>query len=256
VAGSGYEVHRFASIGSTNDWALAAARDGAPDGTIAVADVQHAGRGRLDRRWEAPEGSALLCSVLLRVTLAPEDRHLCTVAVALAALDACAETAGVRVGLKWPNDLVVEDRKLAGILAESDGVAAADGTTAIVVGLGLNLTWPGPPGVGGTSLLAETGRTVERDAFLAALLAALQGFDAELRDETGRLQLMAQYRARLVTLGREVRVELHDGVVYGVARGVTSAGHLVVETTDGARELSVGDVVHLRAGTSREFDRE
>jgi BirA family biotin operon repressor/biotin-[acetyl-CoA-carboxylase] ligase len=247
VTPSGFAVHRLGEVDSTNDWALAAARDGAPDGTVAVADFQRLGRGRLGRRWEAPPGSALLCSVLLRVALDPASRHLCSVAVALAALDGCEAAAGLRASCKWPNDLVVDDRKLAGILAETDGAVDHDGATPIVVGIGLNLTWPGPPDAHGTSILDATGRTVGRDAFLDAFLDALCGRDAALRDGAGRDGLVRDYRSRLATLGRRVRVELHERAVEGVAADVTAGGHLVVATDRGAVEVAAGDVVHLRA---------
>lgn len=246
VPASGFELHRLEATDSTNDWALTAARDGAPDRTVVVADFQRRGRGRLDRRWEAPAGSALLCSVLLRLTLDVADRHLCAVAVGLAALEACAASAALDVGIKWPNDLVVEDRKLGGILAETDGREDADGSTAIVVGLGLNVSWPGPPEANGTSLEAASGRTVTRDALLAAYLAALDARDRELRTLDGRCALVRSYRRLLVTLGRRVRVQLLDGDVVGVAKDVNEQGHLVVVSEQGTRAFATGDVVHLR----------
>jgi BirA family transcriptional regulator, biotin operon repressor / biotin---[acetyl-CoA-carboxylase] ligase len=254
VVASGFTVHHLGETDSTNDWLLAAARDGAPNRTVAVADFQRAGRGRLDRRWEAPAGSSLLCSLLLRVRLAPQDRHRCTVAVALAAAEACEAVAGTPVSLKWPNDLVIADRKLAGVLAETDGVTDDDGTTAVVVGLGCNLTWPGPPEAGGTSLLEASGRHVERDALLDATLGALEPLLAEVRADGPALA--ARYRSRLVTLGRAVRVELAGAAFEGVARDVTDAGALVVDTPDGTRTVTAGDVVHVRAGTGRAEGRE
>jgi len=246
VPASGFVVHRFDETDSTNDWALAAGRDGAPDRTVAVADFQRRGRGRLDRRWEAPPGSALLCSVLLRAVLGAEDRHLCAVAVALAARQACGVVAGLDVGLKWPNDLVVGDKKLGGILAESDGGTDDVGATAVVVGLGLNLTWDGPAEAGGTSILAATGTGVDRDALLAAYLDALGARVDDLRSAKGRAALVREYRARLVTIGRRVAVQLHDASFEGTALDVTDRGHLVVATDAGTRTVAAGDVVHLR----------
>src|SRR4051812_27340870 len=108
---------------------------GAPEGLAAVADHQTAGRGRLGRAWVAPPGASLLLSVLFRPDLAPERLHLTTAAVALAAAEACEAVAGVLPVLKWPNDLLVGDRKLAGVLAESR-------LPAVVVGIGLNVNWP------------------------------------------------------------------------------------------------------------------
>jgi BirA family transcriptional regulator, biotin operon repressor / biotin---[acetyl-CoA-carboxylase] ligase len=246
VSASGFEVHRLVATDSTNDWALGAARDGAPDRTVVVADFQRRGRGRLDRRWEAPAGTALLCTVLLRTELDVVDRHLCAVAVGLAALEACAASAELDVGLKWPNDLVVAGRKLGGILAETGGHEDDDGTTAVVVGLGLNVSWPGPPEANGTSLEAASGRTVTRDQLLEDYLDALDARDRDLRTPRGRTSLLREYRRSLVTLGRRVRVQLFDTDVVGVADDVDDQGHLVVVTEQGTRALATGDVVHLR----------
>lgn len=246
VGASAFHVYRLGSVDSTNNWMLAAAREGAGDRIVAVADYQERGRGRLDRTWEAPAGSSLLCSILLRVALEAPDRHLASVAVALAATEACAAEAGLAVRLKWPNDLVVDDRKLGGVLAETDGLADADGATPIVVGIGMNLRWPGPPGAGGTSVLEASGRDVDRDAILDALLVALEARDGQLREETGRAVLVEAYRAQLVTLGRRVRVELHDRTIEGTACDVTDGGLLVVESASGRATIASGDVVHLR----------
>ena len=151
-------VRRFAEIDSTNRYLLDEARAGAPEGAVAVADYQSAGRGRLGRRWEAPPGSNLLTSVLLRPALAVDELHLCTVAVALAAAAACEGGRGVVPELKWPNDLMVGGRKLGGILAEA--LPAGTGATAPMagrrrlagsrsVGLGLNVRLAASrPGIG------------------------------------------------------------------------------------------------------------
>ncbi len=127
-AGAGadrFAVRRFASIDSTNRWVLDEARAGAPEGLVAVADHQAAGRGRRGRTWEAAPGSSLLVSVLLRPgawrpALGPDRVHLLTMAAGLALADAVGLVAGIEAGLKWPNDLVVGDRKLAGLLAEAE----------------------------------------------------------------------------------------------------------------------------------------
>jgi len=251
VRASSFAVHRFADIDSTNDWLLAAARGGAMDRTAAVADFQRRGRGRLDRRWEAPTGTALLCSVLLRATLEVKDRHLASIAVSLSAVHAVRAVAPCDVGLKWPNDLVVGHRKLGGVLAETDGIADPDGTTALVVGLGVNLTTVGPADADGTSLLDETGTPTDRDRLLDVYLDELAVRADDLGSKTGRAALLRAYREHLVTLGRAVRVTLNDASFDGVATSITDEGHLVVAT--GARDVVVaaGDVVHVRATHNR-----
>ncbi|MCZ7534797.1 MAG: biotin--[acetyl-CoA-carboxylase] ligase [Acidimicrobiia bacterium] len=133
------EVRWFAEIDSTNRYLLDEAAASAPEGLVAVADVQTAGRGRLGRRWEAPSGASLLASALLRPDLPAERLHLVTVAAGVAAARAVADLAGIRAGLKWPNDLVIGGRKLAGLLAETPG------GRALVVGMGLNVKWAAFP---------------------------------------------------------------------------------------------------------------
>jgi BirA family biotin operon repressor/biotin-[acetyl-CoA-carboxylase] ligase len=255
------DVRRFAEIDSTNTWLLAEARSGAAEGLVAVADHQSAGRGRLDRRWEAAPGAALLTSVLLRPVLEPGALHLVTALVALSALGACERTAGVEVGLKWPNDLVVDDAKLAGVLAEADPSAPGGppGSVAVVVGIGINIAAPGPSvGPRQAASLAELvaagrGSTVpSRDELLAALLGELERRRPELDSAGGRRALAADLRHRCVTLGRAVRVELPSSVLVGTAVELTDDGLLVVDTGDGRRVVSAGDVVHLRGAADGE----
>lgn len=221
---AGWHVHRVAETGSTNADLIAAADDGAPDRTVLVAGHQTAGRGRLDRRWEAPAGANLLASLLFREV--PEQHPVAlTHRVSLAAVEACRCVAGVVPVLKWPNDLLLDDRKLAGILAQR----TAGG--AVVVGIGINVGWA-PDGA------ARLGDEYAPDDVLVALLEA---FDA-LPDDIG-----PAYRAALATLGRRVRVELFDGVVEGTAVDVGSDGRLVVlDDCAISHRIDVGDVVHLR----------
>jgi BirA family biotin operon repressor/biotin-[acetyl-CoA-carboxylase] ligase len=246
--GGTWDVHRFDEIDSTNAYLHRQARLGAPEGTVAVAEHQSAGRGRLDRRWEAPPGASLLASVLFRPDFDPSELHLCTAAMALAAAEACRRVAGIGPVLKWPNDVVVGEEKLAGVLAEAEFDGGPDGAVAVVVGLGLNIDWPGPAGVGGTCLLELGGEPVDRPALLSALLDALSARRALLDSGAGRREVVAELRNRCATLGRRVRVELAAEAVVGVATEIDDAGHLVVRTSDGPRTVSAGDVVHLRPG--------
>jgi BirA family transcriptional regulator, biotin operon repressor / biotin---[acetyl-CoA-carboxylase] ligase len=273
------ELRRFSEIDSTNRYLLDAARSGAPEGTVVFADHQTAGRGRLDRRWEAPPGDNLLVSFLVRPSLAVEELHLCSAAVALAAADACARVAGLAPDLKWPNDLVVGERKLGGILAEvvPGGPAGSTGAAevGVVVGLGLNVRWPPPDGGNtmhdaemhapadahtahhsevdevlrsATSILKETGRALQP---MEVLLEVLTGLDRRLTQLTRRDErhaLAGEYRRRCVTVGRTVRVSLTDESFTGAAVDITPEGHLVVDVGVCFRTVSAGDVVHVRAG--------
>ncbi len=241
--GGTWDVRRFVDIDSTNAYLRREARGGAPEGAVAVADHQSAGRGRLDRRWESPPGASLLVSMLFRPEFDPSELHLCTAAVALAAVEACRRVAGVEAVVKWPNDLLVGDAKLAGVLAEAEFLS---GSCAMVVGLGLNIEWPGPAGAGGTCLSDLRSSRVDRDELLDALLDVLSARRGLLDSAPGRREVAAELRRRCATLGQPVRVELAAQTVVGVAVEVDDAGHLVVETAHGRHTVAAGDVVHLR----------
>jgi len=270
------DVRRFGSIDSTNRYLLDEARAGAPEGVVAVADHQTAGRGRLGRSWEAPPGANLLLSVLLRPVLDPADRHLATTAVALAAVDAIgalglggsggsggpgetqgSDSLGAPVGIKWPNDLVdPHGRKLAGVLAETD-LLPASGTgghpAPIVVGIGINVNWPDgdadlPSELRGlaVSLRMLAGGPVDREELLVNLLAALDPRTADLGLPAGRRRLSQDLLAACTTIGKSVRVDLADGSFEGTATGITPEGHLLVASHGVTRSVVAGDVVHVR----------
>jgi len=216
-----------AETGSTNADLLAAGATGAADRTVLAADHQTAGRGRLDRRWEAPPGTNLLVSMLLREL--PDDPHVVTQRVALAAIAACKATAGVAVMLKWPNDLLLDGAKLAGILAQTG--TSPDGPF-VVVGLGLNVGWAPPD-------MARLGDATTPRTLLRALLSV---FD-ELPVDIGAL-----YRANLATIGQLVRIELPgERFITGRAIDVEPDGRLVVlDDCAVTHRIDTGDVVHLR----------
>ena len=234
----------MAETGSTNDDLAAAARAGEPAGAVLVADHQTAGRGRLGRRWEAPPGASLLVSVLLRSTAATSSRlHGSIHAVGLAARAACADVAGFTPGLKWPNDLVADDRKLAGVLAEAVMVEGV--VTAVVVGMGLNIEWPPEPTEEAVALRWLAGAPVDHDRLLNGFLEHLANRVAQWQDDPAGL--VRDYRAALVTLGRDVRVVLPSGEVVGQATDVTEDGQLVVDTGHDVVTVAVGDVIHVRS---------
>jgi len=243
------DVRWFPELDSTNRYLLQEARSGASEGLVAVADHQSAGRGRLGRVWVAPPGASLLLSVLFRPRLDPERLHLVTAAVALAAADACRDEAGVAADLKWPNDLMADGRKLAGVLAEADLAGGSDRATAVVVGIGINVNWPEPLPEELASIAVSlnrlAGRTVDRAALLVGLLRSLDRRYTSLGEDGGR-QVAAEYRARCATVGQLVRVELADETFTGRAMDVSDEGHLLVDVGACTRTVSAGDVVHLR----------
>jgi BirA family biotin operon repressor/biotin-[acetyl-CoA-carboxylase] ligase len=220
--------------------------------------------------------------VLLRPQLPIEARHLASAVVALAAADACAALGLVSVDLKWPNDLLVGGRKLAGVLAEAD--VGAESRAPIVVGIGINVAWPPPPSgdrstpdvlIGAphsaasppagpreladsaTSLLREAGRPIDRAQLLDRLLVGLEPRVAGLDSPEGRSAQAADLRGRCTTIGARVRVETAEATFSGTALDVTVEGHLVVDVDhQGPRTVVVGDVIHLRTAPEQERSRE
>lgn len=248
------------STGSTNADLLAAGgasgaaggaegAAGGAEGTVLAAEEQTAGRGRLGRSWVSRPGAALTFSVLLRPESVPAERRgwlplLAGVSVARSV----RAVAGLPATLKWPNDVLVHDRKLAGILAEQ----AADG--AVVIGIGVNVSEEpdalpsGAGGLRGTSIAAEGGKP-DRQRLLAEILRQLEQHYTAFRgnpdpEATG---VGAEYQTLCATLGRQVRAELPDGAALtGEATAVDADGRLLITARGTTTPLSAGDVVHLR----------
>lgn len=222
----GWSVEHVAETASTNADLLDSAA-ALPDRSVLVADHQTAGRGRLDRRWEAPAGSNLLASLLFHVV--PDDAGELVRRVSLAAVDAGRSILpGLDLRLKWPNDILLGGAKVAGVLAQRGA------TGAVVVGIGVNVGWA-PDGA------ARLGDEVDRADLLAAMLAA---YDALVADADA---LRVRYRQELATLGQRVRVEMPSGNLFGTATDVTVSGQLVVQADDGrVHQIDVADVTHLR----------
>jgi BirA family biotin operon repressor/biotin-[acetyl-CoA-carboxylase] ligase len=232
-------------IGSTNAALIAAAGDDAPEGTVLVAEHQVAGRGRLDRVWTSPPRAGITVSFLLRPDVPAARRGWLPLLTGVALAESVGEVSGVRASLKWPNDLLAGDgRKLAGILAETSG-------TAVVVGVGLNVSTTAAelPDTG-TSLSRVTGGPVDRAPVLLAFLRALERRYRRWADALGdpvSSGLAQDYLGWSSTVGTEVSVGLPDGsTLEGVAQAVDWDGRLVVVTPQGTVELASGDVRHVR----------
>jgi BirA family biotin operon repressor/biotin-[acetyl-CoA-carboxylase] ligase len=241
------DVRTYAELASTNTALVEEARKGAPEGLVMVADHQTAGRGRLGRTWSAQPGTALLVSVLLRPPLPIDEVPVVLMAVGLAACDGVEAAAGFRPGLKWPNDLVVGDHKLAGLLTEATGGA----DPGVVLGLGINVSaaaYPAELKGEATSCEEVASRPVDRGGLLVAFLTALESRYSTVLGPGGRNSTLAAYRSDSATLGRRVRVELTSGPpLEGKASRLADNGTLVVVDDAGAEHIvNVGDVKHLR----------
>lgn len=187
----------------------------------------------------------MLCSILLAPGLQPDQLQLVVALVALSTRSALERLSGLRVGLKWPNDLVVGGDKVAGLLAE---IVSHGDELRVVVGVGVNLTYDGPEDVAATSVLAQTGLTIAPRALLDILLEEIDSRRSLLVDADGRLALREEYVSALATIGQHVRVEQSDETLHGLAVGVDEEGRLLVDVEGVVRTFSVGDVVHVRAG--------
>ena len=229
----GRRVEWFASIGSTMDEAARLAAEGCASGTAVVAEEQTAGQGRHGRRWHSEPGSGLYVSVVLRVALAPDSLPVVTLALGLAAAEAIARTTGLRPDLRWPNDIMLDDRKTAGILVQLvDGV--------VIAGIGVNVNHAAlPPELAAeaTSLRIASGRIQSRDQLLAALLPAADRFSRKLEEE-GRAAIIEQFtRASSYALGKRVRVEQPGGTLEGTTAGLDPSGFLILRAGDGSQSL-------------------
>ncbi|MSP14823.1 MAG: biotin--[acetyl-CoA-carboxylase] ligase [Chloroflexi bacterium] len=248
LAGQGIdpEIRYFPEIGSTNDYLKHLARQGAGPGLVAVADTQTAGKGRLGRTWLAPPGTCLLLSVLLRPQVPPEQTGQATMCCALAARDAIRNITGLEPLLKWPNDLLLQGRKLAGILAESDLSGGRLEFLVAGIGINVNLDTRVIPQIQhtATSLMMALNAPVDRGALLAAFLRCLGTY------YTAWLKGQSPYpiwRAGLWPLGQEVTASAGDRHWHGRAVDVTPAGHLLLALADGStHELSAGEVTLRR----------
>ncbi|MDP9396886.1 MAG: biotin--[acetyl-CoA-carboxylase] ligase [Actinomycetota bacterium] len=240
--------------GSTNADVRAAALAGAPEGLVVVAEEQSQGRGRLGREWQSPPRAGLTFSVLLRPADVPAAAWgWLPLVVGVALATALRRHAGVDALLKWPNDVLVAERKLAGVLVERvDDLDHVDGPAA-VVGVGVNVLQRADelPVPTATSLALAGATSTDRAALLRAALHELAGRYGQWRVAAGdveRAGLRAEYRDLSASLGRPVRISLPDGgLLEGTAADVDSSGRLVLRDAGGGiAALSAGDVVHVR----------
>jgi len=244
----GSEILTFGRVTSTNDVAVELARSGAREGTVVVAEEQTRGRGRLGRTWYSPPRCGLWFSIVLKPPLSGADIVTVSLAVALGVVEVLRDRYGVRAELKWPNDVVVNSKKICGILAEGDFVIRQ--VQFVIVGVGVNVLndeqdFPAEIRTIATSLKLETGETPPRSKVLADLLEGIErrylilcdrGF-AAIRDEMVGLSSL---------MGKLVRVTTVKDEIVGVVQDIDEAGRLVIRKENGAHErILAGDVRRL-----------
>lgn len=234
----GRRVVWYAQVPSTNDLAASMAERGDPEGCVVIAHAQSAGRGRQGRTWVSPPGAGLYVSIVLRPLA--HAVPLVTIAAGVAVAEGIQNATGLTPGVKWPNDVYLGERKVAGVLAE-----AGSGLEWVILGIGINvLPAAYPPDVAerATSIEHELGREVDRGLLLAECLAALASRYDDL--QSGRADVVTQaWRARArSTLGRLVRWTSNDGAFEGVADNIDATGALIVRTASGSTRIISGEV--------------
>lgn len=227
---------------STNDIAKQLAESGEGEGTLVIADEQTAGRGRLGRTWVAPPSSSLLMSLILRPALAPNQIGRVTMAIALGACNGIEQIAALKSHVKWPNDILLNGKKYAGILSEAGIVD--DRVEYVVAGLGMNVNFFAASAEGlplnATTLADELGRSVSREALVRAIVWAIERYYTRLCDGE---DLQNEWKSRMITLGRHVRADTGHQIEEGVAEDVDEDGALLLRRADGSlARLIAGEV--------------
>ena len=239
---AGKTVHFARKTDSTNLWIKRLAKEGAPEGTLALAEFQSAGRGRLGRSWEVPEGTSVMMSILLRPKFEPQYAPTLTLVMGMAVAKA-VKSLGFDVSIKWPNDVVVSHKKICGILTE---MGVRDGKIDYaVIGVGINVNireFPEEMADKATSLYLESGREFERSQIPGLVMEAFEEYYEKFAATCDLSGLKEEYESILANYNQPVRV-LAKEPYEGVARGITDGGELLVEKTDGTIvAVSAGEV--------------
>ena len=239
---AGKTVHFARETDSTNLWIKRLAKEGASEGTLALAEFQSAGRGRLGRSWEVPEGTSVMMSILLRPKFEPQYAPMLTLVMGMAVAKAVKKLS-FDVSIKWPNDVVVSHKKICGILTEM-GVRAGKIDYA-VIGVGINVNireFPEEMADKATSLYLESGREFDRSQIPGLVMEAFEEYYEKFAATCDLSGLKEEYESILANYNQPVRV-LAKEPYEGVARGITDGGELLVEKTDGTiATVSAGEV--------------
>ena len=239
---AGKTVHFARETDSTNLWIKRLAKEGAPEGTLALAEFQSAGRGRLGRSWEVPEGTSVMMSILLRPKFEPQYAPTLTLVMGMAVAKA-VKNLGFDVSIKWPNDVVVSHKKICGILTE---MGVRDGKIDYaVIGVGINVNireFPEEMADKATSLYLESGKEFDRSQIPGLVMEAFEEYYEKFAATCDLSGLKEEYESILANYNQPVRV-LAKEPYEGVARGITDGGELLVEKTDGMIvAVSAGEV--------------
>jgi BirA family biotin operon repressor/biotin-[acetyl-CoA-carboxylase] ligase len=238
----GQKIFSFETIDSTNNCAKALAGCWAEEGTLVLSEEQTAGRGRLGRTWQAAPNENLTFSLILRPNLPAEAMNLLPLYAAVAVAEAVEKTTGIAVECKWPNDLLIQNKKAAGILLE--GSLKEDKVDFVVIGIGLNVNQTTfPPDLKGraTSLRLESGREVERAGLLRAILRSLEAHYFTIMKQ-GFHAILPLWLSRTRMINKQITVSQDGATLSGVVTGLSPEGALIVRTNGAEKTLYAGDV--------------
>lgn len=241
---AGRQVVYYDETDSTNNQAKAAGEKGEVHGTLFVADRQTAGKGRRGRGWESPSGNSVSMTILLRPEIPPVKAPMLTLVMALAVADGIRDVLGVDAGIKWPNDIVLNKKKICGILTEMS--TEIDYINYVVIGVGINVnqeTFPDEIKETATSLKVETGKPVKRAGVIAAVMERFEQYYEQFVQREDLSGIREAYEACLVNRDRDVRVLDPAGAYEAHAKGINDTGELIVVLPDGIeREIYAGEV--------------
>ena len=239
----GNKIYYETEIDSTNTKAMKLAEEGAPHGTIVVTDHQTNGRGRRGRSWESPAGEAIAMTFLLRPKIDPNNASMLTLIAAMAVARGIEDETGLKAGIKWPNDVVINRKKVSGILTEMS--AQADYVNHIVVGIGINVhiqEFPEELKNIATSVFLELGMKINRAALIERICDYFEAYFEVFLQTEDLSAISKQYDAYMVNRNQPVKVLDPKDTYEGTARGITTRGELLVDTWESRKLVSSGEV--------------
>ncbi|SKC04348.1 BirA family transcriptional regulator, biotin operon repressor / biotin-[acetyl-CoA-carboxylase] ligase [Lachnospiraceae bacterium] len=245
--GAGDRLIYKKETGSTNEDIKQNAEKGAPEGLMIVADTQTAGKGRRGRSWQTPSGVNIAMSYLMRPDFVPDLAPMMTLVVALAAAEGINKATGLETGIKWPNDIVINGKKLVGILTEMS--IEPDFINYVVIGTGINVNqedFPEEIKATATSLMLETGSRVSRSAVVGAVTTAFEKYYEIFRKNDDLSELVEEYDRLCVNVNNKVRVLDPKGEWNGTASGINARGELLVTREDGTETAVYAGEVSVR----------
>lgn len=247
TAWAGKNLYYHKQTGSTNIDAKKLAEEGAVHGTLVVADMQNAGRGRRGRSWQAPAGNNIYMSIALKPEFPPDRASALTLVMALSVAEAMQAVCDGEYRIKWPNDIVLNGKKLCGILTEMS--AETDYIHYVVIGVGINVNqteFPQELQETATSVFKETGKVISRAGLIERILMEFEKNYDHYLETLNLAGLMERYNALLINRGREVKVLDPKGEYTGIAEGITESGELRVKKSDGEVVLVYAGEVSVR----------